>query len=210
MKIHSNIFGEIISAENLFSAWEAFREGKGGKVDVAEFELNLECNIFDLQNDLVSRTYKHGSYSDFYICDPKVRHIHKATVRDRILHHAIFRVLNPIFEPTFISTSYSCRVGKGTHKGVRDISTMLRAESRNNTRACWALKCDVRKFFDSVDHDTLLAILGARIQDADAMWLLREVIGSYTSADRESCGGGVGSREFPSGISHRKYLQIST
>ena len=118
MKIYRNLFDIIISPENLFSAWDAFKSDKRNKQDVQRFEWNLEQNIFELRRDLKNKTYKHGSYEGFYIRDPKQRHIHKALVRDRILHHAVSSVLSPIFEPTFISTSFSCRIGFGTHKGV--------------------------------------------------------------------------------------------
>lgn len=179
MKVFNNIFEKTISLENLFLSWDEFKKGKQKKADVQEFERNSEQNMFQLRNDLISKTYKHGPYRGFYICDPKRRHIHKSEVRDRILHHAIFRILNPIFEPTFISNSFSCRIGKGTHKGVVAVRDMLRKESRNYTQTCFALKCDIRKFFDSVGHEILLSILQKRITDKDAQWLLKEIICSY-------------------------------
>lgn len=179
MKIYKDLFNRIVSLGNLVAAWEEFRSDKGKKADVLEFEYSVEQNLFALRRELGSKRYSHGSYSGFYIRDPKVRHIHKATVKDRVLHHAVFRVLNPIFEETFIGNSFSCRINKGTHKGVLAAETMLRAESRNYTVPCFALKCDVRKFFDSIDHEILLAILRKRIADADTMWLLQQVIGSF-------------------------------
>ncbi len=187
MKIYKNIYPLIISAENLFAAWEVFKSDKRNKPDVMEVEQNIEREIFKLHRELQSQTYKHGPYSGFWIRDPKLRRIHKATVRDRVLHHAIFRIINPVFEPTFIPTSFSCRVGKGTHKGVEKLSEMLRAQSANNTRTCYALKCDIRKFFDSVDHRILLDILEQKIIDPDTRGLSREIVGSYTSV---SAGGG--------------------
>lgn len=144
------------------------------------FEENLEQNIFALHRDLISKKYKHGAYSSFYIYDPKLRHIHKATVRDRVLHHAIFKILNPIFEPTFISHSFSCRIGKGTHKGVEVLDRMLRKVSRKYSRTAYALKCDVRKFFDSVDHTILIQLLRRKIKDANTLWLMEEIIESFT------------------------------
>ena len=181
MRIYKELFDKIIDPENLFSAWDKFRQGKRQKKDVQRFERNLEQNIFELHRGLRDKNYKHGHYESFFISDPKRRHIHKATVRDRILHHAIFKVLNPVFEPTFIPNSYSCRVGKGTHKGVNTLRSMLRKESQNNTRSCYILKCDVRKFFDSVDHDILLSTLRRRIKDPDTIWLLESVVESYVS-----------------------------
>lgn len=181
MRIYKKLFDNIIEPENLFLAWDKFRQGKRYKPDVQEFERNLEQNIFELHRDLRDKKYRHGSYEGFFITDPKRRHIHKAKVRDRILHHAIFQILNPIFETTFISNSFSCRVGKGTHNGVNTLRTMLRSESRNNTRVCYVLKCDVRKFFDSINHTILLSILEKRVQDPGTMELLRNIIGSYQS-----------------------------
>lgn len=181
MKIYKNLFGRIASLDNLFASWDRFKSDKQKKRDVQEFEINLEQYLFQLHRDLVVKRYKHGAYTGFWIHDPKPRHIHKATVRDRILHHAIFRVLNPVFEPTFIAHSFSCRVGKGTHKGVAALNRIVRQVSRNGHRACFALKCDIQKFFNTVDHDILLHILSLRIQDTDTMSLLREIVASFNA-----------------------------
>jgi len=181
MRIYKNIFNKIISLENLFSAWDRFKSDKQKKRDVQKFEWNLEENIFQLHRDLKCKRYKHGAYSSFYIHDPKQRHIYKATVRDRILHHAIFTTLNPIFEPTFIFNSLSCRVDKGTHKGIDILDKLTRQVSRNTFKPCFVLKCDIRKFFETIDHKILLDIIRKRIKDANTMWLLEEIIESFTS-----------------------------
>lgn len=181
MKIYNNLFNDIISAENLFLAWDKFKNGKRNKKDVMLFEWNLEENIFRLHRDLKNKTYKHGAYHSFKIRDPKPRDIHKARVRDRILHHAVFQVLNPIFEPCFISASFSCREGYGVHKGVQYLQDTLRKASKNDSTECFALKCDVKKFFDTIDHDILLAILKRKIKDDDTIWLLKQIISSFSS-----------------------------
>ena len=181
MKIHNDIFKRIISLENLFCAWDEFKKDKRKKKDVMRFEWRLEENIFRLHYELRHKHYRHEPYTSFYITDPKVRHIHKATVRDRILHHAMFAVLNPLFEPSFIPHSFSCQIGKGMHRGVNVLERMLRQESHNHTKPCFALKCDIQKFFGSVDHDILFSILVRRIQDDDALWLIKEIIGSFRS-----------------------------
>lgn len=181
MKIYKDLYWLIISPQSLFRAWEIFKSDKRNKPDVVAFELDLERNIFDLYRDLKNGTYKHGPYKGFWIHDPKLRRIHKAAVRDRILHHALFAILNRIFEPTFINDSYSCRVGKGTHRGMKKVAEMIRAVSKNNTHTCYALKCDARKFFDSVDHIILLLILRRKIKDINLMRLIEEIVGSYTS-----------------------------
>ncbi len=186
MKIYNKVFERIVSLDNLFSAWNSFRSDKGNKPDVLRFEWQLEPNIFQLHRDLRAKRYCHGSYTSFFIHDPKQRHIHKATVRDRIVHHAVYNILTPIFEPTFIAHSFSCRENKGTHKGVAAVEAMIRSVSRNGTCPCFALKSDIQRFFFRIDHALLLTILERRLQDEDVMWLLREIIGSFSIDDTGS------------------------
>lgn len=171
--------------ENLFLSWQEFRRGKRGKYDVQEFERKLEDNLFQLNQEFAGQTYRHGKYTPFTITDPKVRRIHKAGVRDRIVHHAVYRVLYPLFDPTFIFDSYSCRVGKGTHAAVNRLEVFVRKISRNYTRPCWALKCDIRRFFDSVDHDILYSLVEKKIADPSALQLTKEIIESFSSTSGE-------------------------
>ncbi len=191
MKVYKDLYGSITSPENLFEAWDIFKRDKRGKPDVAAFEQNVEYELFKLARELRGKYYRHGPYRGFWIRDPKIRRIHKATVRDRVLHHAIFKILNPVFEPTFIASSFSCRIGKGTHKGVEYLKHSLRAVSANGTRPCFALKCDVRKFFDTINHAVLLGILRKKIADPEVLWLLEEVIESYTAGLNGGGGGGT-------------------
>jgi retron-type reverse transcriptase len=155
------------------------------KPDVMRFYFDLELNLFKLHEELLNKTYRHGSYVSFYIHDPKRRHINKAQVRDRILHHAIFSILNPIFEPTYIAESFSCRDNKGTHKGVRVLAAMLRRVSGNGINQCYGLKGDVKKFFDSVDHKILKEIISKKIKDTEVLRLVSIVIDSYKSKRSE-------------------------
>ncbi len=111
-------YDNIISLDNLLLAWNEFIVGKKSRKDVQDFGRNLMTNIILLHQDLVNKTYKHSQYEAFRISDPKPRDIHKAKVRDRLLHHAIYRILYPFFDKTFIADSYSCRVNKGTHKAI--------------------------------------------------------------------------------------------
>ena len=195
MEFYTNVFEKIISLENLFTAFDKFKVDKQNKKDVLSFEWKLEQNIVELNQELKYHKYKHGVYTKFRICDPKPRTIHKAIVRDRILHHAIFRVLNPIFEPCFISNSFSCRVSKGTHYGVETLAKILRQVSQNGTRPCFALKCDVRKFFASVDHSILLEKIKRKIKDDEAIWLLWEIIESFPMASQIELSTSSGFRE---------------
>lgn len=174
--------GQISSIPNLCQAWQEFARGKKHKRDVVAFSLNLSQEIYNLHHELVNQTYRHGSYAAFSINDPKPRSIHKASVRDRLLHHAIYRVLYPYFDRKFIYDSYSCRDHKGTHRALDRLQTFAQRVSRNNRRTAWVLKCDVRKFFASIDHATLLSILARHISDSQTINLLREVIGSFHSS----------------------------
>jgi len=180
MKIQlTHKFEDIISLENLLAAWQEFLVGKRRRLDVQIFESKLMDNIFSLHYDLLYHRYKPGGYKDFKISDPKPRHIHKANVRDRLLHHAIYRQLYPFFDRVFIADSYSCRLYKGTHKALGQFRSYFLKVSRNNTRNCWVLKGDIRKFFASIDHSILMDILKEYIPDEKIVWLLQEVIGSF-------------------------------
>ena len=158
-----------------------------------EFESELEGHIFALHRALKNKTYRHGSYTDFYITDPKRRHVHKASVLDRVLHHAVVQVLTEVFEPTFIARSFSCRIGKGTHKGVVAARQMIRVVSKNNTHSCFVLKCDVQQFFATVDHEVLLLLLSKQISDSHVLWLLAEIIDSFRSDTTTRCGLPIGN-----------------
>src|SRR3989338_7392801 len=160
MKIQlTHKFEDIISIENLLEAWKEFVRGKRNKSDVQEFSFNLMDNILSLHQELGNHFYTHGSYQAFNICDPKPRNIHKASVRDLLLHHAIHRKLYPFFDRIFIADSYSCRLDKGTHKAINRFRSFARKTGKNNTKTCWILKCDIRKFFANIDHFTLKQIL---------------------------------------------------
>lgn len=175
----SHTFEDIISLENLLLAWQEFVRGKRNKKDVQEFQLRLMDNLIALHNDLATGNYRHGGYQAFKINDPKPRDIHKASVRDRLVHHAIYRMLYPFFDRTFIADSYSCRIGKGTHKSLTRFKKFTYAVSKNNSRNCWILKGDIRKFFANIDHDILKNILAEYITDTRTMRLLNEIINSF-------------------------------
>lgn len=177
----SHTYDDIISLENLLLAWKEFLDGKRNRKDVQEFERNLMSNIFNLRNDLKNKTYKHSQYEAFKISDPKPRSIHKARVRDRLLHHAIYRILYPFFDTKFIHDSYSCRIGKGTHKAINRFRKFGSLASKNHTKTAWVLKGDIRKFFANIDHKILKNILSKTIFDTDVLWLLSQIIDSFSS-----------------------------
>ena len=172
-------FEDLISVDNLLLAWQGLIKGKRNKKDVQIFSFHLMDNILQLHEDLKNHTYKHGGYECFKINDPKPRTIHKASVRDRLLHHAVYRILYPFFDKTFIADSFSCRNNKGTHKAISRFKKFSSIVSKNGTNPCWILKCDIRKFFASIDQNILINILKQRISDKDIVNLLQEIIFSF-------------------------------
>src|SRR3989344_3236304 len=178
MRQFIHTYDNIITIEKLLLAWQEFLRDKKNRKDVILFQAKLMDNIFELFDDLKNKTYKHGEYVAFNISDPKPRQIHKATVRDRLLHHLLYQELYPYFDKQFVFDSYSCRVQKGTHKAMNRFRAFARKVSCNNTKTCWVLKCDIRKFFANIDHDILKKILAKYIIDADILWLLGQVIDS--------------------------------
>ena len=172
-------YTDIITVENLLATWEHFIRGKKRKKDVRDFQLQLGDNLVELYRELQGKTYEHGSYSAFNISDPKPRNIHKALVRDRIVHHLIYKELYWYFHERFIFDSYSCRKYKGTHKALDRFCLFAGKVSKNYTRTCYILKCDVRKFFASIDQTVLMKILNRHIEDTEIKWLIQQVLKSF-------------------------------
>ena len=167
--------------------------GKRKRKDVAQFSLNLMDNIIQTHQELKDKTYRHGQYQAFKISDPKQRQIHKASVRDRLVHHAIYRILYPHFDRKFIFDSYSCRRAKGTHRAINRFRQYGRKVSRNNTQTAWVLKCDVVKFFANIDHKILITCLEQYLEEDDAMGLLKEIIDSFHTPKMKGRGLPLGN-----------------
>lgn len=177
----THTYNDIIKIENILATWSRFLRGKRNKKDVVIFQSRLAENLADLHRSLLNRSYEHGGYKAFNISDPKPRNIHKATVRDRVLHHLIYKELYDYFDARFIYDSYSCRKNKGTHKALDRFKEFAGKVSKNNTRTCYILKCDIRKFFASIDQGILMAILKRHIEDLALIQLLETVIASFYS-----------------------------
>lgn len=190
MFIHT--YNNIITIENLLSTWNRFIHGKRHKKDVMEYELHLSDNIIYLHSILKDKSYQHSGYSAFHVADPKPRNIHKATVQDRLVHHLIYKELYWYFDKRFIYDSYSCRVNKGVHRANNRFKKFAGQVSKNNTRTCYVLKCDIKKFFASVDHNILKNILTRHIQDHDILHILFNIIDSFHST-REGVGLPLGN-----------------
>lgn len=179
MRSWHKIYPNLITQEALFESYREFRKDKNKSLDLLSFERNLEDNLFSLYERLKDKTYQPGGYTEFYITDPKVRLIHKAPIEDRVVHHLVSRVLEEIFDPLFIAHSYACRKGKGTHKGVKDLQRFARKVSKNGTKDCFALKCDIKKYFASINHRVLTELLSRRIKDEEFLDLLKKIIWSF-------------------------------
>lgn len=175
------IYKDIISTENLLNSWNEFVRGKKNKKDVSEFSLNLLDNIFNLHMDLRNKTYKHSNYEHFKISDPKPRDIHKASVRNRLLHHAICSIIKPYFDKKFIYDCYSSRDFKGGHRAMNRFRYFAGKVSNNHTKTCWVLKCDIRKFFASIYHEILLEVFQKHVKDKDINWLIEEIVSSFNT-----------------------------
>jgi retron-type reverse transcriptase len=172
-------FEEIFSFENLLKSWREFRHRKKQKADVAKFSSDFIHNLASLHQDLMFGRYRHGGYHFFKIADPKPRDIHKASVRDRVVHHALYRSLYPYFDTRFIYDSYSCRVQKGTHRALYRLESLIRKVGKNGTLTVWVLKCDIKKCFASVDRAILKEILKKHILCPKTMKVLNTVIDSF-------------------------------
>ncbi|MBM2818248.1 MAG: Reverse transcriptase protein [Parcubacteria group bacterium] len=182
MKVFHSIYDDLIRFENIYNAWSEFRLGKTDKKSVFEFEYNLEDNLFLLKTELANLKYRHGGYERFIVNDPKRRIIHKASVRDRIVHTLVSRKLEEIYQNNFISHSFACQKDRGSHKALGVLEKMCRAQSQNYTKNFWHLKCDIKKFFDNVSHEKMIAILREKIKDKEFIWLIEEILKSFHCA----------------------------
>lgn len=171
MKTYRNLYPSICEWENIHTAWRKARKGKRGREAAATFEFNLEKNLFELEQELATKTYQPGPYSSFYIHEPKRRLISAAPFRDRVVHHALCNVIEPIFERSFLTDSYANRKGKGTHKAVD-------AAQKYAQRFSYVLSLDMRQFFPSIDHAILRQTLARKIADRDVLWLIDTILES--------------------------------
>jgi retron-type reverse transcriptase len=171
MKTHKNLYPQITDFANLYLAYRRARRGKRDRVAVASFEYDLERNLFELQDELRTHTYAPGGYTNFTIHEPKRRLVSAAPFRDRVVHHALCSVIEPIWEARFIHTSYACRVGKGTHRAMDQCHAWVR-------RYGYAFQGDIVKYFPSIDHEILRDLLARLIADRETMWLIEALLAS--------------------------------
>ncbi|UCE08222.1 MAG: RNA-dependent DNA polymerase, partial [bacterium] len=169
MKTYKHLFEKIISFENLLVAAQQAGQGKGKKKNVMRFNFVREDNLVQIQQELINKTYQPGAYHAFRIFDPKPRLISAADFRDRVVHHALCNIIEPIFNKGFIFDCYANRKGKGTHAGIRRAQAFLRGNR-------FVLKCDIKKYFPSIDHEILKQEIRRKIADPETLWLIDTII----------------------------------
>jgi retron-type reverse transcriptase len=174
----NNLWNGVIDFENLYRAYRAAKKGKRYRYESLEFKRELEENLIILQNELIWKTYKPLPLRQFYVYEPKQRLISAPAFRDRVVHHSLCSVIEPIFESKFINETFACRVGRGTHVAMRHISKCARIANR-----LWGnyyvLKCDIHKYFPSIDHNVLKRILRRAIRDRHVLNLINTIIDSF-------------------------------
>jgi RNA-directed DNA polymerase len=169
MRRFGGLWQEVISSENLYAAFCAARRGKRGRDEVAVFCLNEEPELMRLRQELKDRSYEPGTPRQFVIYERKARLISAAPFRDRIVHHALMRVVEPLLDRRYYGHSYACRVGKGVHAAVRTYQSWA-------GRHPYVIKLDIRKYFPSVDRALLLAEIARYIKDEGCLWLFERII----------------------------------
>ena len=178
MKRIGNLYHKIYSLDNLRLADEKARKGKRNSYGVKFHDRNREANLLKLHRELKNKTFKTSPYEIFKIYEPKEREIYRLPYfPDRIMHHAVMNVLEPIWMSIFTADTYSCIKGRGIHSCAEKLKKQLRDDVQG-TQYC--LKLDIKKFYPSINHDSLKAILARKIKDEDLLWLLGEVIDSAT------------------------------
>ncbi|MBC8415388.1 MAG: RNA-dependent DNA polymerase [Candidatus Cloacimonetes bacterium] len=166
------LYEEIFSWKNLVSAFKKARKSKRGKNEVAEFEYNLEKELQNIQESLLRRTFQFSGYKYFTIQEPKERLISCAPFKDRVVHHAICNILEPIFDRSLIADTYACRKGKGLHHAVRRAFWMYQQSE-------YVYKFDIKKYFYSIDHEILLQKIKRKIKDPHLIRLLDDLLATY-------------------------------
>jgi RNA-directed DNA polymerase len=181
MKSYNNLYSEFISFKNIYNAYKKARKSKPNKKSVLDFQLNLEKELFSIQEDLIKDNYHFAPYKRFKIYQPKERVISAPVFRDVVVQHAIINIIEPLFEKTFINNSFACRKEKGTHKGLLEIKKVI--QSKNSPK--YYLKQDIKKYFPSIHKPTLKKIISKRIKDKKLLSIIFKIIDSYSFSEKK-------------------------
>lgn len=200
MKTFNNLFEAVVDFENLYKACNKAKKGKRYRVQALRFRECLEENLIDIQNELIWNKYKPLKYRQFWVFDPKKRLISAPAFRDRVVHHSLVQVIEPIFEKKFITDTYACRKGMGPHNAVARVQYFERVAKRNYGDF-YILKCDIRKYFPSINHDIMKKEFHRAISDRKVQKLYDQIIDSF-----EPCGRGLPIGALTSQLSANIYL----
>lgn len=190
MKIYKNLYDHVCSLDNLILAWRKARKGKTKRHYVIMFEKNLVENLLRLHEELKSQAYKPKPLQCFILRDPKTRRISKSDFRDRVVHHALCNIIEPVFDRTFIYDSCANRKGRGNLFAINRFDRFKRKVSRNgrilpnsfndsNYVSGYCLKADIRHYFQEVDHRILMKIIGKKIMDEKITWLVGQILKNH-------------------------------
>jgi len=189
MKTYKNLYPKLCSYKNIELAFRKASKGKSKKFYVIKFKKDVARNILLLKRELELETYRPSPLTKFTIRDPKTRLIRKSIFKDRIVHHAIVNILEPIFDPRFISDNFANRVNKGTISAIKRFDKFLRKVSKNgkkiknarygNMVKGYVLKADIKKFFDSINQKKLIEILSRKIKDPRLIWLIIKILKNF-------------------------------
>jgi retron-type reverse transcriptase len=189
MKTCSNLYDRVISFENLLLAFRKAKKGKSRKTYIREFEADLYGNLIKLEAELKNSTYEPMKLKRFIIHDPRTRVIYASDFRDRVVHHALCNIIEPIFDKTFIYDSYANRKTKGTHTALKRFEQFKREVSQNGRLVKssrnsgnvigYFLKADIKHYFDTVDHETLTSIIKKKIKDERVLSLIEKILNNY-------------------------------
>ncbi len=179
MKTYSALYSEIISLKNLILAWKKARKGKTNRNYVRKFEKDIAYNLKILYDELNTKTYKPMPLKSFILRDPKTRIISKSEFRDRIVHHALVKVVEPIFDKTFIYDSCANRIGKGTSFALKRFEKFQRKATHNFSKEAFCLKADIRHYFQEIDKEILQEIIKEKIQCKDTLSLIKLILDNF-------------------------------
>ena len=177
------MFKELTSFKNLYFAYKECLERKRNTKSAQEIEPFYEKILWKIKRELESKTWQPKPYRAFVVKEPSLREIFAADFQDRIVHHAIFRIINPILESPFIYHSYACRKRKGTHLAIKNLQKSLKIYSQYG-RQIYFLKADVRSFFTSIDKEILIKLIAKEIKNEDVIWLIKKIV--LTNPAREA------------------------
>lgn len=172
---HNNLWHQIVDFQNFFDAFNAAASGKRYKESALRYRQHLEENIINTINLLTWKQWEPSRFREFYIHDPKKRLISAPQFRDRVVHHALYQVVAPLFEAKFIGDSYACRTGKGTHAAKERVESFAQTAHRA-WGGYYVLKADISGYFYNINRATLMSLIERTIADKDVLWLIRKIV----------------------------------